>query len=144
MVKFRAKRPTLIGRSTIVGHLCPFPILKSVNQILNLGYLTWDPSQMITCHPKKIPKFRLKGGVVHFCLSSFSFSRCNEASSRYLSTKQICFVFVSYHCIVIVFVTHQSRWAENHSSCVRRNEYFGSREDWRQSRRKKWPGRHQR
>ena len=30
--------------------------------------LTWDPSQMITCHPKKIPKFLLKGGVVQFCL----------------------------------------------------------------------------
>ena len=29
--------------------------------------LTWDPSQMITCHPKKIPKFLLKGGVVQFC-----------------------------------------------------------------------------
>ena len=23
---------------------------------------------MITCHPKKIPKFLLKGGVVQFCL----------------------------------------------------------------------------
>ena len=32
--------------------------------------LTWDPSQMITCHPKKIPKFLLKGGVVQFCLNS--------------------------------------------------------------------------
>ena len=30
--------------------------------------LIWDPSQMITCHPKKIPKFLLIGGVVHFCL----------------------------------------------------------------------------
>ena len=29
--------------------------------------LTWDPSQMITCHPKQIPKFLLKGGVVQFC-----------------------------------------------------------------------------
>ena len=29
--------------------------------------LTWDLSQMITCHPKKIPKFLLKGGVVQFC-----------------------------------------------------------------------------
>ena len=28
--------------------------------------LNWDPSQMITCHPKKIPKFLLKGGVVQF------------------------------------------------------------------------------
>ena len=30
--------------------------------------LTWDPSQMITCRPKKIPKFLLKRGVVQFCL----------------------------------------------------------------------------
>ena len=29
--------------------------------------LTWDPSQMITWDPKKIPKFLLKGGVVQFC-----------------------------------------------------------------------------
>ena len=29
--------------------------------------LTWDPSRMITCHPKKIPKFLLKGGEVQFC-----------------------------------------------------------------------------
>ena len=33
VVNIRAKRPTLMGRSTIVGHLCPFPILKSMNQI---------------------------------------------------------------------------------------------------------------
>ena len=77
-------------------------------------------------------------------ISSFIFSRCNEGSSIYSLTKQICFVFVSYHRIVFVFVTHQSRWAKNHSSCVHHNEYFGSREDWRQSRRKKWPRRHQR
>ena len=32
MVNIRAKRPTLMGRSTIVGHLCPFPILRSVIQ----------------------------------------------------------------------------------------------------------------
>ena len=32
--------------------------------------LTWDPSQMITCHPKKIPKYLLKGGVVQFCPKS--------------------------------------------------------------------------
>ena len=28
--------------------------------------LIWDPSQMITCHPKNIPKFLLIGGVVQF------------------------------------------------------------------------------
>ena len=28
---------------------------------------TWDLSQMITCHPKKIPIFLLKGGVAQFC-----------------------------------------------------------------------------
>ena len=31
------------------------------------GLICWDASQMITCHPKKIPKFLLKGGVVQFC-----------------------------------------------------------------------------
>ena len=35
--------------------------------------LTWDPSQMITCHPKQIPKFLLKGGVVQFCRRSDGF-----------------------------------------------------------------------
>ena len=32
--------------------------------------LTWDPSQMVTCYPQKIPKFPLKRGVVQFCPQS--------------------------------------------------------------------------
>ena len=51
--------------------------------------LTWDPSQMITCHPKKIPKFLLKGGVVQFC-------RCLY-QSWYDSSDNCCPVFKSTH-----------------------------------------------
>ena len=39
-------------------------------EVLSLTALSYGTSQMITCHPKKIPKFLLKGGVVQFCPKS--------------------------------------------------------------------------
>ena len=43
--------------------------------------LSWVPSQMITCHPKKIQKFLLKRGVVQFFRLKISFWICTWLAS---------------------------------------------------------------
>ena len=68
--------------------------------------LTWDPSQMITCHPKKIPKFLLKGGVVQFCqiAGRGHVGNNHEDSCRFCLLKlNLVFLFL----ITSLNVTHQ-------------------------------------
>ena len=66
--------------------------------------LIWDPSQMITCHPKKIPKFLLKGGVVQFCPFRQKFFHINGLLKRSILVKlNNLLLFIAKPVLFILF-----------------------------------------
>ena len=65
--------------------------------------LTWDPSQMVTCHPQKIPKFPFKRDVVQFCPQSLE----TQTSHTYHCPQQLpAHHPPTLHNNILVFLTN--------------------------------------